>query len=253
MVFITGDCHADFKKFNMENFPQQREMSRDDVVLICGDFGGVWKDSKEERYWLDWLSKKNFTICFVDGNHENFDRLYSDEFEMIDFHGGKAHKIRDNVFHLMRGYVFEFEDKKFFAFGGASSHDIRDGILDRNDFETDEDFKRMWNLCHWMGKMFRVNHISWWREELPSMEEMERGIRYLNEHNWEVDYIITHCLPMEISAIAGYKDNDSITSFFNTLIRNKLMFKEWHAGHYHREDRIFGKFFLHYEAITRLL
>ena len=33
----------------------------------------------------------------------------------------------------MRGEVFIIEDKKFFTFGGASSHDIQDGILDYND------------------------------------------------------------------------------------------------------------------------
>lgn len=104
MVYITGDTHADFSRFATRRFPEQKQLTKDDFMIVCGDFG-VWHDCPEERYWFDWLSKKPFTLLFVDGNHENFDRLNND-FSVIDFHGGKAHKIRDNVYHLMRGYIF---------------------------------------------------------------------------------------------------------------------------------------------------
>lgn len=253
MLFITGDTHADFRRFNTKNFPEQKEMTRDDFVLICGDFGGVWSECEEECYWLQWLSEKPFTICFVDGNHECFDRLYSDEFETVDFHGGKAHKIRDNIYHLMRGHVFDFDGKKFFAFGGASSHDIHNGILDRDDFDSDDDFKRTYNLWRYLGKSFRVNHISWWKEELPSRQEMEFGLETLEKNNWEVDYVISHCLPQEICSMLGFHTSDSLTIYFNGLIQNKLKFKEWHAGHYHRQERIMSKFYIHYEDIARIL
>ena len=52
MIYITGDCHCNFERFNTENFPEQKEMTKDDYVIICGDFGGVWdKDAsgKEEN------------------------------------------------------------------------------------------------------------------------------------------------------------------------------------------------------------
>ena len=86
MIYVTGDCHARFGKFSVGGFPEQKEMTRDDFVIVCGDFGGVWSNTSEEVWWLDWLSDKPFTILFVDGNHENFDRLYGDEFEVVDFH-----------------------------------------------------------------------------------------------------------------------------------------------------------------------
>lgn len=78
MIYITGDCHRDFSRFNTKNFPEQHEMTKEDFVIICGDFGGVWdygKESKEEKYLLDWLEEKPFTTLFVSGNHENFDDL----------------------------------------------------------------------------------------------------------------------------------------------------------------------------------
>lgn len=92
MIYITGDCHARFHKFSTDAFPERKEMTREDYVIVCGDFGGVFFDDKTERWWLKWLSEKPFTIIYVDGNHENFDRLYGDEFEVVDFHGGKAHR-----------------------------------------------------------------------------------------------------------------------------------------------------------------
>lgn len=95
MIYITGDTHRDFARFEKYNFPEQKEMTKDDYVIILGDFGGVWdsnyhkknykeilgKDfdwSKEpisEKMLLDELEKKNFTTLFVTGNHENYDRL----------------------------------------------------------------------------------------------------------------------------------------------------------------------------------
>ena len=112
MVYVTGDCHANFHKFSTKRFPDQKEMTKDDIVIVCGDFG-IWNNDHEERYWLQWLNEKPFTTVFVDGNHENFDRLYSDEFQTIDFHGGKAQRIRNRIYHLLRGEVYEFEGKTF--------------------------------------------------------------------------------------------------------------------------------------------
>lgn len=113
MIYITGDCHGNFERFNTSIFPEQKEMTKDDYVIICGDFGGVWnrnEESKTETMVLDWLDCKPFTILFVDGNHENFDRLYA--YPVEEWHGGKVHKIRPSVIHLMRGQVFELEGKK---------------------------------------------------------------------------------------------------------------------------------------------
>lgn len=31
MIYITGDCHRDFSRFNTENFPEQHEMTRQDL------------------------------------------------------------------------------------------------------------------------------------------------------------------------------------------------------------------------------
>ena len=50
MIYITGDCHSDFSKFETDKFPMQTEMTKDDYVIICGDFGGIWSYEEEKIY-----------------------------------------------------------------------------------------------------------------------------------------------------------------------------------------------------------
>lgn len=37
-IYITGDTHGDFQRFGSKYFPQQKEMSRGDYVVIAGDY-----------------------------------------------------------------------------------------------------------------------------------------------------------------------------------------------------------------------
>ena len=76
MIFITGDTHAttDWEKINTSNFPEQKDLTRDDYLIVCGDFGGVWGD-EEDQYIQKTYGERNFTTLFIDGNHENHDLL----------------------------------------------------------------------------------------------------------------------------------------------------------------------------------
>ena len=251
MIYITGDCHSDVRRFNTEVFPEQKEITREDFVIILGDFGLIWSGNKEEKYWLDWLNNKSFTTLFIDGNHENFNLLY--KYPVVDFNGGKAHKIRDNVYHLMRGYVFDICDKKIFAFGGASSHDIQDGLLDPNEFKTKEEFKRVYNSWRKRNKMFRVKGVSWWQEEIPNDEELERGRQSLKDVNNEVDFVISHCAPQEVASVMGFYGRDKLTWYFNELLLDDLKFNRWFFGHYHENRQVMGKFICLYEQIVRIV
>lgn len=43
MIYITGDTHCsiDIRKLNIKNFPEQRNMTKSDYVIIAGDFGVI--------------------------------------------------------------------------------------------------------------------------------------------------------------------------------------------------------------------
>ena len=36
-IYVTGDIHAEPDRFNTENFPEQKELTHDDYMIICGD------------------------------------------------------------------------------------------------------------------------------------------------------------------------------------------------------------------------
>ena len=244
MIYITGDTHADFSRFEEGNFPIQNEMTKDDYVIICGDFGGVWTYEMEsilEQKNLDWLNSRNFTTLFVDGNHENYTRLYND-YPVVEWHGGKIHKIRDSILHLMRGEIFDIEGKTIFAFGGARSHDIQDGILNLDEEEKIFEYRKR-------GAYFRIRDYSWWDLELPTEAEMQNGVRNLEKFNYKVDYIISPCCPTNFQPLINlaYK-KDYLTDYLQT-IAEKCDFKKWFFGHYHENKHINSQYTLLYESI----
>ena len=245
MIYITGDTHGDWmSRLNVHAFPEQKEMTKDDYVIIAGDFG-IWNDTKQEQYNLDWLEDKPFTTLFIDGNHENFERLYS--MPVSKWHGGNVHFIRPSVIHLMRGQVFYIDDKTFWTFGGASSHDIKDGILEKDD-------TRLKKWKHDYTKQFRVDHVSWWREELPSNEEMRDGLSNLKNINNKVDFIITHCgttSSIALYSMGEYKP-DRLTNYLE-YVRQNVDFTRWFMGHYHDNYAINDKEIILYDQIVRIV
>lgn len=250
MIYVTGDCHQEYRKLNLENFPEQREMTKEDYVIVCGDFGGVWnkdEESRQEKWFMDWLEEKPFTTLFVDGNHENFDRLNA--YPVEEWQGGKVHKIRPSVIHLMRGQIFELDGKKIFTFGGASSHDISGGILDPED----PDFKQKKKQLNREYISYRVNHVSWWKEELPSEAEMAEGRKNLAAHNNEVDFIVTHCCATSTQLLLGgamYKPD--IATDYLEEIRQNVKFRKWFFGHYHDNRNVNAEEILLYEQMLRI-
>lgn len=254
MIFVTGDIHAKpFPRFNVDSFYEQRETKQDeDYVIICGDFGLVWEkeESDREKYLLDELEKRPFTTLFCDGNHENFDRL--EQYPVEEWHGGKVHKLRPHVIHLMRGQLYDICDKKFFVFGGARSHDIQDGVL-----EIDDPRLKAWRYDRF--KMFRINHVSWWEQEMPSKEEMDEGRKTLTDAKYKVDFVISHEMPTECLSLycamyrsGGFYKPDKLNRYLNG-IRNKLKYEKWFCGHYHDDKQITPKDILLYEQIIRIV
>ncbi len=246
LFYITGDAHSDFSRFTEENFPIQSEMTKDDYIIICGDFGGVWtfeEESRREKEALDWLNNKNFTTLFVDGNHENYTRLY--DYPIEEWKGGKVHKIRDSVLHLMRGEIFDIDNKKIFAFGGAKSHDIQDGILNLDEEEKIYEYRKR-------GAYFRIRDFSWWDLELPTNQEMENGIENLEKINYKVDYIISHCCPTSIQSLINSTYKRDILTDYLQQISEKCTFKRWYFGHYHDYKQVNSQFTLLYENIVPL-
>ncbi|GHV82511.1 hypothetical protein AGMMS49991_10690 [Spirochaetia bacterium] len=213
MIYITGDTHGgiDMEKLNKENFPEQHRLTKQDYLIVAGDFGFIWQDNKEQRQWLELFKELNYTTLFIDGNHENFEQLNS--FPVETWMGGKIHRIHDSILHLMRGQVFTIDDKTIFTFGGGTSID----------------------------RMFRRAYISWWPEEMPSAAEYRVGLDNLEAHNWQVDCVISHTGPTKIIRALDEKFGaDALTEYLQEL-SEKLQFEKWYFGHYHIDKFLQGK------------
>ena len=246
MIYITRDCHGDYRRFSSEAFPEQKEMTKQDYVIVCGDFG-YWTPSASQNWWFKWLSDKPFTTLFIDGNHENFDGLYKEPEEI--WSGGKIHKVTESIFHLMRGQVFTIDGCKIFTFGGAQSHDIDGGVLE----VTDPSFEEKRKQLDLSGTSYRVNHISWWKEELPSEKEMSEGKENLAAHENKVDYIVTHCCATSTQALFshGTYKKDILTDYLEG-VRQNTTFKRWFFGHYHDNRQVNAEEIMLYEQIIRI-
>jgi hypothetical protein len=223
MIYLTGDTHAaQIRRLNTSNCPAKAK----DYVIILGDFGLVWSGSKEEKYWLDWLSDKPFSTLFVDGNHENHVMLQ--ELKEQKKFGSIVGRVRHNVFHLKRGHIYDIEGSSFLAFGGASSID----------------------------KASRKEWISWWPQEVPSYSEYNTCMDNLALRDNNVDYILSHTLPKEASdkylSIMNY-DRTMVDPTENMLseIVSVTKFKKLYCGHWHNNITI-DKFRILYEDIVKL-
>ena len=69
-VFATGDTHIPFTIHNLTTklFPEQKELTKEDFLIICGDFGLLWDVdgwSNEELYWKKWLEDKPWTTLLL--------------------------------------------------------------------------------------------------------------------------------------------------------------------------------------------
>ena len=154
MIYLFGDLHGMYNLhiFSKENFPEGYFLTKNDFVIILGDFGIPWanRDTSQytvEMHYINWLSDCPWTTLFIDGNHENFSNLA--KFEKAEKYGGVVSILDNSVFHLNRGYIYTLENKTFLAFGGGIS-------IDKNR---------------------RIEGYSWWQEELPDVIEYERALQ----------------------------------------------------------------------------
>ncbi len=214
MIFITGDTHCpeDMEKLNEENFPQQKRMTKKDYVIICGDFGDIWSaQSNEKKDMLHWLSQKNFTTLFLDGNWENYGKLNSHTVTV--WNGGNVHRLTSSVIHLMRGQIYHLDHRLFFVMGGACSK----------------------------YKEVRKRDGTWWPEEMPSAREYHEAWRNLEKAHYKVDYILTHTAPYSLVTQLRDVEGEYPLNRFLQEVEEKARYKHWFFGHFHRDIQLDGK------------
>lgn len=128
-VAIAGDWHAD-ADYAVATIAHARRRNAD-VIIQLGDFGYRFDPAYLDR--LDRaLRRRNLILGFVDGNHEDFDRLLS-----FPLTPDGLRPLRERIVHLPRGFRWRWGSVSCLALGGARSLD----------------------------EFLRVPGVSWWPQE----------------------------------------------------------------------------------------
>lgn len=212
-TFITGDKHGDLTE--ILNFIKKMKLSENDNIIVLGDMGLLWrKDKKDFNYNINlWNMESNgVKLYFIDGNHENFTLLKEFPIE------NNMQKISNNIYHLLRGHIYEFEGKKILTIGGADSID--------------------WYL--------RTKGFTWWKEETISKTDIASiaAAHY--------DYVLTHCCPRSIfennrvylitlREIDQEKVNHNSEDMLEQ-VKKRITFDHWYFGHYHIDKELDSNF-----------
>ena len=229
-VYATGDTHGDVFRIIYGTFPGEHIVGEGDVLFILGDFGVVFDNTATplEKRILELLAQMPFIIMVVDGNHENHPRLYG--LPETTMFGGKVGILKEGkVFVCRRGEIYTIDGKKFFTFGGATS-------IDRS---------------------LRVPGLSWWKEEVPSAAEMDRGLQNLEDNNYIVDYILAHTAPENIAKILIEKsgvffyDPDPTRKYLEHVC-SVTTFEHFYCGHWHVERDI-DNYHILWESIRQII
>ncbi|HEX8348190.1 MAG TPA: metallophosphoesterase [Actinoplanes sp.] len=147
--------------------------------MICqlGDYGYTFAPDFVEAVEEE-LQRGNAWLLFVDGNHEDFPKLYDYPTTSI---GLRA--VSRRVAHMPRGYRWEWGGVRFLAMGGAYSVD----------------------------RKFRVPGVSWWAEETITPRQVAEAAE-----PGPVDVLISHDCPAGV-VIPGIDDRETLPSWLDPL------------------------------------
>ncbi|MBP3448742.1 MAG: metallophosphoesterase [Clostridia bacterium] len=168
-VVITGDTHGEYGRLLEIHRRMEQYDTKEKYLLVCGDFGYLFKNDFSEHRLLDEIEQQDYTVVVVPGNHENYNEFM--QYDIVDFHGAKAYQVRKNIFYILRGEIFELGTKAFFCMGGGYSID-----------------------CY-----MRQKDVSWWEEEMPTDAEYRHAADNLEAYRTEgkkIDYILSHTAPL---------------------------------------------------------
>lgn len=218
MIYLTADTHGELDRFDS---PQMRRLKAGDTLIVCGDFGFIWDGGPAEDKILKKLGKKKYQILFVDGTHENFDLL--EQYPVSQWNGGKVRRINENLYHLLRGQIYEIEGKKIFTFGGGESSE----------------------------KQYRMAAGRWWAREMPTLEEMREGADNLKAAGRRVDYIVTHSPPPKVCSDLVEPESEwknQLEAFFEQITK-QIRYEKWFFGSLHIDRKVTYKDYALFQQI----
>lgn len=201
--FITGDTHGevDIHKLTTKHFEFSKDMSREDVMTILGDWGGIWYGNQKDNYMIKWWENKPWTTFSVLGNHENYNAI--ETLPIVEAFGGKCYQAAPHVFLAVSGEVYNICGNICLVINGANSTD----------------------------KYCRKENISWWAQEEVTQEAVDNALENVKKYGGKVDYILSHTGGSQICHAIGFDTWTSDTMLDKVL--DAVEYREHWCGHYH--------------------
>ena len=217
MIYITGDTHGDFSRF--EKFCFENKVSRDDIMIILGDVGlNYWEDLRDKKKKRD-VEKFGMTFFGIHGNHEQRPFAIA-SYKTKEFHGGLVWYEEEypDILFAKDGEIYNFDGYECIVIGGA--------------YSVDKDTKAL--------------HGLWFANEEPSKEIKEYVESQLAKRDYKIDVVLSHTCPLDYQPIEVFLSGidqskvDSSTEEWLNEIEHELDYKKWYCGHYHTSKRLYN-------------
>jgi len=230
-ILFSGDFHANsrgeiqiitkdalLKTYGREKYDKIK------YHIILGDGGFLWQNNYvNDLRNFQILSRRPFPILCVLGNHEPIYGLKDIPQTDIGL-GETVYQINKEpvTAYLKRGKVYTIDGIKFLVLGGALSID----------------------------KAYRTPNKTWWELEYWTEPEKRELFKLLESEN-EFDAVISHTGPFNLLRFL-FRGNSSFlqkfpdeVSYLNEKVHNRIQFREWLFGHWHRDGWYFDEESLH--------
>lgn len=216
MVYFTGDIHG--VPWKITKFANKMKLTSEDTIVILGDVGvNYYSDEKDDEVKLI-LNKLGVQILCIHGNHEiRPANIPSYNFEC--WNGGKVwcEEKYKNLKFAKDGEIYDIEDKRYIAIGGA--------------YSVDKYYRQM-------------RGYGWWEDEQPSDEVKKYVEKQLSEN--KIDVILSHTCPCKYEPVDMFLPGidqskvDKSTEEWLDKIDETFDYSNWLCGHWHT-DRNVGK------------
>lgn len=212
---ITGDTHGEYARLNEIRNIMEKYGDNEKYLCVSGDFGYLFIDDYYEHRILNEIEKEDYTIIVIPGNHENYNAFK--KYDLVNFHGAMAYRVRKNIFYIKRGEIFEIGGKSFFCMSGGNSVD----------------------------KYMRVENATWWKDEMPTDDEYRYAAENLAEYRKSgkrIDYVISHTAPLSGLHFLGKTHGESekplnnFLEYVRELLRDECIMHYY--GHLHMDKEM---------------
>lgn len=192
-ILLAGDTHGDANA--VRALLQKAQSLEADALFILGDFG-IWDhhdDGSFTSHVSRFANQHEVPVCFLPGNHENYDLLFEWEATKPRTADG-FFEIKPGLFYSPRGHRFTWSGVRFLSLGGAYSVDKLPRLAeDLSALRSAQMRQEKGGVLTKRDRyILRTGQYTWWSQEEISEQEMRDAMK-----GGPVDVMLAHDKPRD--------------------------------------------------------